>query len=48
MEHIHKFVYSDYVPALGECSCKAYRVWDRNKKAYLVYSQDETLEYVEE
>lgn len=45
--HIHNFNYSDYVPAIGECKCKAYRVWNRELQAYQVYGQDENLEYME-
>ena len=33
MNHAHKYIYND-VPALGECECGAYRVWDRENQIY--------------
>jgi hypothetical protein len=33
MAHIHKYIYGD-IPALGECSCGGYRVFDREAQEY--------------
>ena len=32
--HAHKYIYSDYVPGIGECKCGAYRVWNRESQRY--------------
>jgi hypothetical protein len=36
MRHNHKYLYGD-IPALGECKCGAYRVWDRYSQEYKEY-----------
>ncbi len=33
MSHEHKYIYGD-IPALGECKCGAYRVFDRDTQTY--------------
>jgi hypothetical protein len=33
MIHEHKYIYGD-IPALGECSCGGYRIWDREAQEY--------------
>jgi hypothetical protein len=39
MSHNHKYLYGD-VPALGECKCGAYRVWDRDSQEYKDYERE--------
>ena len=39
--HRHQFVYSDYVPGIGECLCGAYRVWNREEQRYEEYEEVE-------
>ena len=34
--HNHNYIYGD-VPALGECECGAYRVWDSESQTYREY-----------
>ena len=36
MEHKHKFIYGD-VPALGECACGAYKIWNRFTQAHEIH-----------
>lgn len=38
-EHLHRFIYSDYVPGIGECICGAYRVWNRERQQYELYER---------
>jgi hypothetical protein len=33
MSHAHKYIYGD-IPALGECKCGAYRVFNRETQQY--------------
>ena len=40
MAHIHKYIYGD-IPALGECSCGGYRIWDREAQEYKEYEAGE-------
>jgi hypothetical protein len=36
--HNHNYIYGD-VPALGECECGAYRVWDSESQTYREYER---------
>lgn len=39
--HAHKYIYSDYVPGIGECKCGAYRVWNRESQRYEEHEGEE-------
>jgi hypothetical protein len=36
MTHEHNFIYGD-IPALGECGCGAYRVFNRDTQGYEIH-----------
>lgn len=33
-DHKHHYIYSDFIPGIGECLCGAYRVWNREKQQH--------------
>jgi len=39
MSHEHKYIYGD-IPALGECKCGAYRVFNRETQQYEEHTKE--------
>lgn len=39
--HAHKYIYSDYVPGIGECKCGWVKVWNRYTQEHEEYKGEE-------